>query len=679
MERDVRWTGFAVGPNAEETAKAAGKAIVMATGVRGAEGQPGVIGEFFPQAAAAVAGLPGELRPATQRAGADMAATEEAAAYLNLPLMPKGVDPSGEMAKASSWAWRHHRRAEGGGNPLATPPRASLLSDFGVEPAFLAPGATIAKVAAATEVLLGETGDGTTLSERLHGAGTDALRRLALLVGVEMPAAVDVSSGAAAGDGVDAAAAVKVAEASARTDALALVEERLRQVLLSVAPTATAAPPRTAPLPLVAAAQTWEQQVQLSRQVETIRQIVALLVPLQEEWPELREALVERNQIPEHPLSLDVLASVAPASLMAILAAIRAQCVGKILLVEAVRAMADSADCGRIQGIIKGADTHAAAAVRAGGVRVALSPLSRVLHIFPSLQILFAVLGQPLVAFGVTGGGTAQRLYDATAVISFMDSARNLQLGPGAERLSAALAEVNRHPNTYVDVRRVMAYLVAAVAQARRQGGDYTALTMPSATEDQKRVRQFATWGGAAVEAQAKLAEGAVVSAATLRAFSRELTELAAHQAFELVQAKKVAGSGAVALDEQRIAALAMSMDDAQETSGVGGIYARPCKLTSGCAGQRRGGDPLCATCFKWETGAWACPKCGTVNIQIAEECRVDSCVGGVRPGQPVTLKGGVGEAAVARQLSTYAKREKREAQARQRAAGAGGGSGQRS
>jgi hypothetical protein len=114
VERDVRWPGCAVGPNAEETAEAAGKAIIMVKGSRGSEGQPGVIGDLFPQAAAAVVGLPDELRPG-------MAATEEAVVYLNTQRMACGADPSGEMVRASKWGMAAMSSDGGGWQPFGHP------------------------------------------------------------------------------------------------------------------------------------------------------------------------------------------------------------------------------------------------------------------------------------------------------------------------------------------------------------------------------------------------------------------------------------------------------------------------------------------------------------------------------------------------------------------------------
>jgi len=286
-----------------------------------------------------------------------------------------------------------------------------------------------------------------------------------------------------------------------------------------------------------------------------------------------------------------------------------------------------------------------------------------------------AVLGGPLVSFGQRGGGAAERLYSATAVLSFVDGAGGVQLGPGAVRLASALQEADVAKAVDVDWRRVQQAVVAALALAHnRHAAGYESLRSETGPLAQ---RSSAALTRQALAAQAGLPKMAPVSRETVEALSRALTRLAAEQAYDMHQFKEVCEPGAAAAEESRVAALKLSMDQAEDADpmSVGAIVAAKCTFSAACTAMKRRSDSFCAGCLQFEVGAWLCPKCSTLNRPRHEECWMYTCQG-KRPAAPPVLPGGRESLAAKAQLAAFAKRDRAEAAAvAARGSGGGGGS----
>jgi hypothetical protein len=270
-------------------------------------------------------------------------------------------------------------------------PRREIGPDLALE--FLRDGVTVDVVRSAVEVSLGDDLEGGgAVAERLAAAGIPLAQRLGRLVGVDVP---DMPAVAAE----DEDPGRRAAAVAAYERGLALVGERLRAVLaLGRGPRLAPPPPPPAP-PAPAEVQSFAQQLLLSQQEKTVQEYSSVLAPRQEEWPRLRDALVEAGTLPRRPLSFEALASVAPALLVALFPVVKAQVVGTLILEQTVQQVTDSADRGRYQELLQLADVHAAQMVREGTLRLSLSPLAAALHLLPGLRVRMAVLGGPLVSF----------------------------------------------------------------------------------------------------------------------------------------------------------------------------------------------------------------------------------------------------------------------------------------
>jgi len=189
--------------------------------------------------------------------------------------------------------------------------------------------------------------------------------------------------------------------------------------------------------------------------------------------------------------------------------------------------------------------------------------------------------------------------------------------------------------------------------------------------------RSSAALAQRAVAAHAALAPRAPVSRETVESVSRHITRLAAEQAFDLHQFKAVCEPGAAAAEEGRVAALQISMDQAEDADSVivGAIVAARCTLSATCTAMKHRSDSFCAGCFQFEVGAWLCPKCSTLNRPRHGECWMYTCQG-MRPAAPPVLPGGRDSLAAKAQLAAFAKRDRAEATAvAARGSGGGGGS----
>ena len=501
-ERDLMWERATVGANTKETAESVNAAVLAVTGESGVAGDGRTVGNTLRSGPGALMGLPAEFFLPGHRASAVVAATVECAEAMGLPLLDASLDPEGQLREAAAWALKTYpsggsgaARAGGGGSGRA-PPRAGL--DFGDEPAFLAPGLTGEHVILTAGVVLGIDPSGgapeaVALAMKLGAAEPGQAGRLAAMVGVELP--LILAEAGAAAEGMEAAAAVAAAAASAsRAAAIGVAAERLRGVLGRERGGRPALvrerPPAPAPL-------SWAGQLAYSAQAATISKMVGLMAPAQapKVFPKLRKALAEKGKLPEAPLLLAALAGAAPSALLALEPVVRAQLVAYFVLVEAVERMHERADVQRIKAVLTALDGKAAAAVASGALQVELSPLMAALHLVPLAQVALAVLAQPIYHFGQVGGGPAAKLVAAVSVLSFLDSARDLQLGPGAERLAAALVAFDAAPSCYLDVRQIMELVARAVSQALGGGGDYTCVGMPATTDDERRRRNFETSG----------------------------------------------------------------------------------------------------------------------------------------------------------------------------------------
>ncbi len=699
-ERDPLWERATVGANTKETAESVNAAVLAVTGESGVAGDGRTVGNTLRSGPGALMGLPAEFFLPGHRASAVVAATVECAEAMGLPLLDASLDPDGQLREAAAWALKTYPggsggvRAGGGGSGRA-PPRAGL--DFGDEPAFLAPGLTGEHVILTAGVVLGIDPSGgapeaVALATKLGAAEPGQAGRLAAMVGVELPH-ISAEAGTAV-EGMEAAAAVAAAAAAAsRAAAIGVAAERLRGVLGRERGGRPALvrerPPAPAPL-------SWAGQLAYSAQAATVSKMVGLLAPAQapKVFPKLRKALAEKGKLPEAPLLLAALAGAAPSALLALEPVVRAQLVAYFVLVEAVERMHVRADVNRIKAVLSALDGKAAAAVASGALQVELSPLMAALHLVPLAQVALAVLAQPIYHFGQVGGGPAAKLVAAVSVLSFLDSARDLQLGPGAERLAAALVEFDAAPSCYLDVRQIMELVARAVSQALGGGGDYTCVGMPATTDDERRRRHFETWGRSLLRDISELELGEPMLRSDLDAVVAELDVLAQAQAGDRAQLRRASGNHTTAAVEKRIAALHEAMTEAEaeaEAGGgdpehVGAITMVHCSSTPGCGGTRRSSDVLCLVCSKFLPDVWACPLCKRITLPGMPECFKFDCKG-MRP--PIERRipvlalapgGGPSEAVLAT-AAAYAKRERLETEARAsgRGGGLGGGPGRRS
>jgi hypothetical protein len=220
-----------------------------------------------------------------------------------------------------------------------------------------------------------------------------------------------------------------------------------------------------------------------------------------------------------------------------------------------------------------------------------------------------------------------------------------------------------------------MQAVVGALALAHnRPGADYEALGMDAEPPHQRSSKALAR---KALAAQAGLAKGEIVHREAVYTLSSTLSRLAKEQAFDLHQFKAVCEPGAAAPEESRVAALKLSMDQAEDADPVtvGAIVAAKCTLSAACTAMKRRSDSFCAGCFQFEVGAWLCPKCSTLNRPRHEECWMYTCQG-KRPAAPPVLPGGRESLAAKAQLAAFAKRDRAEAAAAAAARGSGGGGG---
>jgi hypothetical protein len=566
---------------------------------------------------AVAGGVPFEFLPPDQQSQAISALTKEGEGRSGQPptMTAAGGRPGLLVVDAAKWALRRLPVQEWGeGAPGCNPEMMAVLVFLGARP----------------DIRLPEVGP---FVASLDGAD---LRRLAVVAGV-------ADDGAGGGGGAGAGGSTSEAVGT-----VAAVTARLEALVMAKAGGAGGGGLQAAVPPL-----SMRARLEMAQTSEYMRQVAMMIEGHKREWPLVREALIAMGLMYPRPFSFMELAALVPEAVVAIFAALKAQRLAKLAVMELI-GDGRAAEQERWRAAIRYADKDMARWIRRKEVEVTMGQLDAVVGTVPEGRILLLLLSTVEAAFYRLGGPVTPG-FEALRSVVFCDETGRLLVGPAADVVAAAAAEAmgTPHYDTTAAMRCVASALSTALADGQDLHGEggVTFLALAQEVVDNVTGR----WPGEKAQPS------------ELEEFSAGLSSLAQRERFDAAKASEAIGDGGQGR-ASRVAGVRRAMEAARDDGDgmgllVNAVRLNPCQLTMGCAGQGRFSDLFCIECKKWVGGTWIC-KCLQPNGESLPGCWSDNCHYSKSQMARASPETGAASGDVRRFLLFHAKRAAREAAA---------------
>jgi hypothetical protein len=198
-----------------------------------------------------------------------------------------------------------------------------------------------------------------------------------------------------------------------------------------------------------------------------MRQVAMVIEGHKRDWPLVREALIAMGLMYPRPFSFMELAALVPEAVVAIFAALKAQRLAKLAVMELI-GDGGATEQERWRAAVRYADMHLARMIRKQQVEVTMGWLGAVVGTVPEGRVLLLLLSSVEAAFYRIGGPATSSFEDLRSVV-FSDETGRLLVGPAADVVAAAAAEALATPlyDTTEAMRCVAPALISALADGQ--------------------------------------------------------------------------------------------------------------------------------------------------------------------------------------------------------------------